>query len=251
MRVVLIALVIALCRASVARAATSTDPIEQAPEEDASSFSTGAEWAVDSQFVWRGMALSAGPIVEPSVYASVHGLTLSWSAVAPMRAEPTASVITTDLSYAWDYHHLRVEPGVLLYATFNEPYSAEAALRASYGLGAFRLFTEDYVDLRRARGGYFGNLGLSWESALHGWKTRAFVDVAWATAVFNRAYFGANKAAFDVGELGVATEVNLTDWMVLGLHTELSCLLTPSLGHGLGQSAVLLHGGAFVGFEVD
>lgn len=221
--------------------------------EEQSGASAGAEWAMDSRFVWRGIAASAGPVVQPSVYGALHGVTLSSSAAIPVdeARDHHISVVSGELTYAWGFRHLQLEPGALLYANLIEPLTAELALAASYGFGPVRVISSNFVDVRRAAGGYFGTLGLSWEREVHPWSARAFVDLGWATAPYNLAWFGVARAALELAELGVSTRVDVADWMYLGLHAELSALLSPALARSLPQGAVLVNGGASLGFEID
>jgi len=218
--------------------------------------SAGAEWAMESRLVWRGMHLG-GPTIMPSAHGTFHGVSLeSAAALSTTGQHSHPTFVSGKLSYAWRAGPFELRPGVAAFASFagqteRMPATAEAMLEGAYVFGDGRVFTAHSVDLRSALGGYFGTLGISFEHELKAWTASAFADVGWASATYDRAYFGESRAGLELVELGGAVQLDVTEWMYLGLHAEVSHLLIASLAHALGQSPTLFHGGASVGFEID
>ncbi len=221
-----------------------------------SELSAGAEWGMDSRLIWRGMQLG-GPALVPSAHGELYGVSLESVAAFTTAGPPShATFVSGKLSYAWRAGPFELRPGVAGFASFagpteSLPATAEATLEAAYVFGGWRAFTGHSVDMRSAQGGYFGTLGLSLERELKAWTASVFADVGWASATYDRAYFGESRSGLELAELGAAVQLDVANWMYLGLHAEVSSLLIPSLARAIGQSPTLFNGGASVGFEID
>ena len=229
-----------------------SDGASEDGEDGSATF--GAELNLDSRFVWRGMAFSQGPVVQPSTWLSLWGFTLELWGNVMLNDEPghdVLSAVVPALGYTWTWQRLSVEPGVVLYYTPNEPgpqLTTEATLELSYRLGFWRVLTETYIDIQSSPGAYFGTLGTEYEREVHDWTFKALLDFGWATAEFNKAYFGADTAAMNLIHARLSVRYDLTDLLYFALHADMSTLLHPALRRSVDEPT-LGSGGASLGVE--
>jgi hypothetical protein len=214
----------------------------------------GAEADLNSRFVWRGVAYSAGPVLQPSTWVSVYGFTANVLATLLVNDEPPrrrlVSVVPS-LGYAYAWLRLTVEPGMTVYFSHDDvtpETTVEASFNGSFRLGAFKLVSTNNVDVRSHRGAYFGTLGAKYETSSERWTIEGAVDVGGATAPFNEAYFQVATAAIGLAEASLQARYDISDVFYFALHTEASVLLAPSLRSAVAEP-MLMNGGVAVGAE--
>jgi hypothetical protein len=243
-RLVRIRLIVCLCLGALAICPNSLI---------ASELSFGAELDGNSRYVWRGLAWSEGPVLQPSAWVSLAGFTLtSWANFAFREGDAPAGFNELDftLDYSRDVFNLTVNPSFSVYLYPNQadaPPTGELALALSYPVGPVSLFTDHSVDLIATPGAYFGDAGLSYETEfIPNLTAEASAYAGWGSAVFNDANIGVNRAALNVA----GTDLALT-WSVCGLfylrpHAALSVLLDRELRDAV-PSPLLITGGLAIG----
>ena len=187
----------------------------------ASELSLGAELDGNSRYVWRGLAFSDGPVLQPSAWVSLDGLTLTpWANFAFREDDAPAGFNELDvtLDYSRDIINLTVNPSFSVYLYPNQadaPPTGELALALSYPVGPVSIFSDHSVDLIATPGAYFGDAGLSFESELaQSLTVEASAHAGWGSARFNEANVGVNRAALNVA----GTDLVLT-WSRAGYST--------------------------------
>jgi hypothetical protein len=217
--------------------------------------SFGAELDGNSRYVWRGLALSEGPVLQPSAWVSLAGFTLTpWANFAFREGDARAGFNEVDftLDYSRDISSLTINPSFSVYLYPNQsdaPPTGELALALSYPVGPVSIFTDHSVDLIATPGAYFGDAGLSFESEVVSSLTvEASAYAGWGSARFNEANVDVNRAALNVA----GTDVALT-WSACGLfylrpHAALSVILDRELRAAVA-SPLLIVGGLAVGRE--
>ena len=221
--------------------------------------SIGVELDVNSRFLYRGLALSEGPVVQPSVWAKRWGFTGAVVANVLLNDEPPlrrVTHVTPALTWAHTWGALTVEPGVLYYYSSNTgdgpQTTAEVALDVAYAVGdGFRIALTNHVDVRTIAGAYYATLGPEYEYADEdaGWTIRTGLGLAFANAKLNEEYFGVARSAFDLVEARLAVQHDLSDVFYFVLHTEATLLLPSSLRSQV-VAATLVNGGAALGFAL-
>lgn len=178
-------------------------------------FSYGAETDFNSNYVWRGILVDDGPVMQPAAWLSISDFTLiGWSNLNLAHTPQARRLDATDLTLLYDrsWRHLAIEPSFEAYlgrpaVGFQDPNTLEGALNLSCPAGPFRLFTKQSVDLLAYRGAYFGQAGAAYARRLT--KRTAFdisVRTGWASSRFNAAYIGIEKPALNfVGAEGSIT----------------------------------------------
>jgi hypothetical protein len=235
---------------ALAAAAPATDA--DAPAEDESPSWLGAEVEVDSRFVWRGIALSSGPVAQPSLWLSSAGLTAAIWANAALKEEGRrgrgTSMVPT-LAYTAEWGAFEVEPGVMLYVASHDPRTtAEGSLEAAYALDPFRLVSETKLDVAAQPGAYFGRLGVEYERASGRWALLAGAGLGWANTRFNATYLHAARSGVDVADAILSVRYELLEPLFLAPQAELSALVVPSAQ--ARREALILHGGVVLGLEL-
>jgi hypothetical protein len=233
-------------------AASSADDGEDDGEDDDTT--VGAEVDTVSRFIWRGMALSQGPVVQPSAWASLYNFNanLFTNVLLTDQTNNRLSTIVPSLSYTLEWKKLSVEPGFIFYDVLGDGplhRTAEASVEGTLAFGAFHVLSNHYVDVATHAGAYYGTLGAELEPSFGKWTLGAKADVAWATADFNRAYFGASTAPLDLAEGTVSVRYELTKLAYAVVHGDGSTLLSSSL-RATGVQATLAVVGATLGVEL-
>ena len=224
---------------SVARIASAQSP------------TAGADIDVVSRYIWRAVPYSDGATVQPSVWKSVHALTLSlWSNLVVVDRIDRGQLnhLFVSATYRADAGRFTIEPGVQAYHTkaFDEvaaTTSTEGVVRISTGVSAFRFFTNHSVDVQAYRGAYFGDAGLA---HLRRIGPRAEVStqfaISWATARFNSAFYGVAKSAVNYASLSGQVTIRLNDHWSLRPHAELQPIIDTALRRALRENAFFTAG---------
>ncbi len=231
-------------------------PPKEPPGEDADLVvSFGVEDDFNALYAWRGLALSNGPVMQPSAWVSAFGTTLElWTSMylTDMDRPGRFDEIDVTLGYEAQVADLVIAPRLLSYFyPTGEPsdQTMELALDLSYALGPFELRTSHAVDLVQYLGSYWGELGILMEHEMApGLSISLSGGVGWATRKFNAVNVGVRRAAINALLFGVELVYYPVDVLYLRLHYELSGILDPVLGDAVG-SPVLVNLGLAAGFE--
>lgn len=207
---------------------------------NSSAWSVNIEADLASRYVWRGLALSKGLVVQPAVSLSACGFTLCWwnnydlgEKTTPRRWNETDMTLT----YEREVGPLKVELGVQSYLYPSPtpcPNTAETLIQVGYAVGPLTFLTRHSSDLAAYAGSYFGEAGLEWEHDLHQrLLLEACALVGWASSRFNEAYVGSSGGAVHQAAVEIALVWKLTQHLALRPHVGLSGLLA-----GRGRRAV-------------
>lgn len=236
--------------------------LAQAADEEPESdpvFCYGGETDLNSRYVWRGVQLSDGAVLQPSVWASSHGIEFSvWGNLAADGGNPgTCNELDLTLGYGTEFKGIAVEPEAVLYLYPNQedvPTTAEFILSAGCPIGLFELTTSHAFDFVASPGSYAGELGLGFESGLlTEWlAVQARAGVGWASARFNEVNMGVARSAVGAG----FAEVSLTAYPLGFLYVRPHLGVSSMLDRGLCDALVVadlpvtgIHGGIALGVE--
>ena len=215
----------------------------------------GLEADFASRYVWRGLALSDGPVLQPSVWASFAGFTLTpWANIALHEDSARVGLDELDftLDYSRDFSDLTVKPSFSTYLYPNQADASptgELAVALSYPVGPISVLTDQSVDLIATPGAYFGDAGLSIENELaRNLSVEASLRVGWASARFNDANLGVNRAALNMGGADLALSWSPGGLFYLRPHAALSVILDRELRAAVA-SPLLIAGGLAIGRE--
>jgi hypothetical protein len=178
--------------------------------EKTSRLEYGAEVVQTSRYVWRGIALSDGPVTQPSLWVSRSKLTGELWSNFDLKDARRCNEVDFTLTYAAGGRALTVEPSLQLYVcpgVSDAPTTEEVLVRLSRPVGPVTLFTRQSVDLLVYPGAYFGEIGVSGERA---WGSRTTVEaegrLGWGSSRFNAAYLETRKTALNYAALDIGVK---------------------------------------------
>jgi hypothetical protein len=230
---------------------------EETPDSQAENwvFAYGGELDFNSRYVWRGIALSDGPVMQPSVWVSAFDLTLEIWGNFVFNDEPNQgefNEINLILYYSREWKDITIEPSVIVYVYPNQedaPATAEALLTLSYPIGPINVFTDQIFDFVEYGGSYFGDAGLYYQ---HEFKPELLLDfstsLGWASAEFNKVNIGLSKKALNVLGGGLSLTYYPKEFLYIRPHAELSSILDGDLRDELDDPTIL-NVGLAIGME--
>ena len=218
----------------------------------------GSEVDFNSRYVWRGIAYSEGPVMQPSVWVTASGFTFSiWN-----------NFVLTDEANQGDFHHLNevdlslsysrergklaIEPSLQFYQypkQEDSPSTGEASLLLSYPVGSITVFSSHTFDIVRYGGSYFGDAGLSYEHEFHSkLSMETSLSLGLGSSKFNEVYLGLPKSAFNVTSGALSFTYYPINFLYLRPHIELSVIVDGDLRNQVDDPTIV-NVGLAVGME--
>jgi hypothetical protein len=208
----------------------------------AMAVSFGFDADCNSRYVWRGLAFSEGWVVQPDVWVSAGGATLTGWTSASLQGEDRYRFDEVDAtaSYYVEWQSLGIEPSVAAYVyPAGAPTSVEASVGLSYPLGPVSVTSNHSVELLSAPGAYFGDVGFEYSRDVICDRV-AFDANAWTgvgSSRFNEANIGVSRFALDAAGIGVGVPVS---WGIVTLrpHAEFSSIIDGVLREQLAADEI-------------
>jgi hypothetical protein len=210
-------------------------PPPQAEEVPEPAFTFGADLDFNSRYMWRGLRMSEGAVMQPSLWASHKGFTFSlWSNIdlEDEPGRPNFNELDYTLSYWKEWMGFTWEPNVAHYTYPNTgwPSTTELGLKVSRPVGPVTLFTSHWIDVQEVAGAYYGELGLEYERELAPkWTLQASGIFGWGSSRFNQAYIGPNETAANAFSVSLALTRSLGGGVYVRPHIQYSRLLDGAL----------------------
>lgn len=173
------------------------------------------ELDVVTHYLWRGISLSCGPVVNPSITLARGGSSLSiW---ANLDRDPQAPVVLNevDLTLDWCTEWLGLEITSSLqyfaYPTTDAPNTSEVQVEIGRGLrGPFSAFARQSVEILEVRGAAWSAAGIAFD--LPGWKhfaVDASIEYGRGWRTFASVYADPSLAAVNLASLRVGAVASL------------------------------------------
>lgn len=156
----------------------------------------GLETDVVSRYIWRGIALSEGAALQPSLWAARGGWTASGWFNMGLKDPGAGRVDEVEwaLRRTWELGPYEVDPGLLYHSYPNREDirdTVEISLRLARRIGAFQVFVLGDADVDQYPGLGFGEVGVEAEAP---WRAGVAVEArVWTgggSPEFNEFYFG-------------------------------------------------------------
>ena len=224
------------------------------PAQEGSDFGWGFESDFVSQYVWRGIELSEGPVLQPSLWLSYKGATFSvWGnfVLSDEANQGQLNEVDFTLGYGFEYKNFFFGPLFLFYLYPHQDIAAtgEVAPILGFQRGPFKLFTAQIFDMIAAPGAYFGVFGGSFEREFHEkFSLKTSAGFAWANEAFNDANFEISKFALNLFVWNLELHWTVKDPLYLRPHLKVSILLDEDL-RGSVEHADLISGGLAIGID--
>jgi hypothetical protein len=218
--VVIISLMPHICRA------------EETPESSR-QIVFGTELDFNSLYIWRGLALSRGMVLQPSAFATIHNITVSsWSncEISPEFGKRHLNETDLTITYGKAWHNISFEPTFQAYffpRNVENPNTAEFIFKVRYPLiKPMGVFTRHAFDLASFRGAYFGEAGVDWQKEFgRQLKLSVSASAGWGGARFNDGYLGLAKSALNAVSFDTALSWQVTKKFLIRPHANLSSLV--------------------------
>ena len=222
--------------------------------ETGEKFGFGVEADFVSQYIWRGIAFSKGPVLQPSMYFSCYGLTFTtWGNFVLNDEVGQGQLNEVDflLDYAYSRKNFFTEAVLLFYLYPNQdaPTTGEASVILGFQKGPFKIFTTQYVDMIAAPGAYFGLVSGSFEKEFHpDFSFKTVLGLGWANAKFNEFYLGVPQTQLNLLIWDLELRWKLHDPLYLRPHMQVTTLLPSALRESV-EHPTIVSGGLGVGVE--
>ncbi len=227
------------------------------PSQAQSEWTFSAESDLDSRFIWRGQALSRGPVLQAAVGTSFQGFSASLFANELLTQENGRNGLSTvvpDISYTIKVGRFTLKPGASYYWSSEEERgggaftTVEANALAFVDWGPLRFAAANHIDVKACRGGYFGTLGVESEREIGSWTFTLGGALGAASARFNEFYFGPSVSTLDLVQAEAVARHELNELFFVAMHIEASELVAPSLR--AANESFLLNTGFTLGLEM-
>ncbi len=226
-------------------------------EEEDSPWSAEAELDFASRYLWHGIALSDGPVFQPTLKGTAYGFSLAASGNLVLANDPDQGKFTEAglaVGYSYSYQRLTLEPALelLTYPNLELATTAQVELAVTLRiLDELSLVSTHSLDVLGHRGGYFGDLGLSLEHAFDDrWSLEVGTGIGLGSARFNGAYLHVAKTTLDTWESELAVSWEPWAWLAVQPHAQLVVILDPALLPPTEASRVALVGGIAFSFRL-
>jgi hypothetical protein len=177
----------------------------------------GVDCDLNSRYIWRGLALSQGEVIQPSAYITAHHLTATfWSnfEIDSGFAAPHYNETDFTLAYSGQWRKIEWESSIQAYLyprSVDASNTAEAIIYFRFPLRSIGIFTRHSFDMISYQGSHFGEAGVDWKRELgHNLEISASAGAGWGNARFNEAYLGLSKTAVNLVSLDISLEWQIT-----------------------------------------
>jgi hypothetical protein len=243
----------AAASASSVPEADAAEAAEGAGEGEPSALSYGAEVDVASRYVWRGLAFSEHPVVQPSARVSEYGATLGVSSSAYLGNEPGVrdTISELDLTGRYDFSvgAVSISPAIGAYLYPHGPSTAELSTAVSYDLGVVALQTHQALDVADNAGGYYADVAAARSQALGSrLRLEAAASLGWCSGRFGRYYIDETLEGMHWGaaQLDSSLTVSATEALYVRLHGTVSRMMEEHI-RDMGPVENLVSGGLALG----
>lgn len=221
----------------------------ETPAANANELAISYAIDLNSRYVFRGVALGRGAVVQPTVTLEKrdYSFTVFGNVAAARHQSGGRRFNEVDLTLAKSINrgNTTVEPSAVLYLYPNgERATGELAVRLTYERKNTTFFTDHYLDFIEAPGAYFGDVGVSqrrsWNDKTSG---EASLSLGFGNAAFNEFNIGPRRAAAVVAALDLSLSYTLSERYTLRPHLGLTRVLDRRLRDELSGDADLLNAG--------
>ncbi len=225
-------------------------------EED-SIFTYGAEISFASQYIWRGIELSDGIVLQPDAWISAYGFTFEVWGNYVLNNEPNQwefNEIDLIPYYEYEWNNLTLQTGFEIFFYPNvddEPSTVEFTAGLSYSIFEnFNIFTKHYFDIGEYNGAYYGTAGIGYqgEPEIVPFYIDSSIKLGWANSEFNEVNLEVSESALNVIIADLSIYYYPLDYLYLRPHIQFSSLLDDSL-RDAADSPTIVSGGIAVGVE--
>ena len=233
-----------------ATVSTSAPPEE---EEEAPFFTFGVELDSNARYLWRGLGVTSGPTLNPSVWGALDfGLEFGlWTSLHPSPADRESYPYELDpyLLYSIELGPIGLEPQVIAFVSPGS-VTVDSILDITGPLvGPLGLFVRPALLLTEPMPALYTDAGLTLGAEFdNGLALEGRFGVAYALAGFNNYNFGVNQSALDTAQGNIALTWYFSDRGYVRPHVEAAYVLAEPIAKATGEPFVW-SGGLAAGYD--
>jgi hypothetical protein len=216
--------------------------------------SWGFDVDINSKYIWRGITINDGLVIQPQLWASYGNLSGGfWGNLTAYDRFNKVKGHEMDLFLAYDYNlgNFEINHTVMFYffpTQDDVPNTGELYLGAGYPIGDFKLVSTVAFDFVAYLGSLYFEHGVEYEKALGEKITLgSSALLSWATGKFNDSYFGIKKTMVNLVGLNLNITYNPWGTVYFKPHIQVSKTIDQELYEPLGKYPWFI--GLTIGFE--
>jgi hypothetical protein len=231
--------------------AVDADTVAEGEDVGNGGVSFGAELDFNTRYVWRGLALSQTPVVQPSLWATKGRFTagvFANSVLGKGQGKNGLNEVDLYLTYLHDKKWLHFEPSLTYYLYLPDgfPTTGEVILELTRRLKRFDVVTTHNFDVMRYKGAYYGDVQLAHNRAVNErLDVTTSVGVGWGSSRWNNVNVGVRGGGLNVATAGVSARYQLNKNFYLRPHLEVSSLRGGRLRQAVDKPDLVNIGVAF------
>jgi uncharacterized protein (TIGR02001 family) len=218
--------------------------------------SWGLSTDVNSKFLWRGISVNDGLVLQPDLWASYKNFTVGmWcnATIFDRNHDPKDLELDPYFGYSWSIGNLQIEHSVMVYYCIGEqvaPTTAELFLGVTYPIGDFAINTIIAADFVAYFGSLYFEHGLFYEKQLNDKFTLGSSAVfGWGNGKFNDSYeTGTTKTALNLFSLNAELTYNPKGIIYFKPHLQIGRTLDSEISTYLSKYPWFC--GLLIGFEL-
>ncbi len=197
---------------------------------------------INSKYLWRGVSVNEGLVLQPDIYASYRNLTAGmWSNLTLYDRHNITREREFDfyLEYSLTLGKLEIAPSFMLFwypGEEDSPTTGELYLSLSYPLGDISLTTVIAADLIAYLGSLYFEHGISYQKALgRHFSVASSAVLGWGNARFNDAYIASIPTSLNLLSLNAELTYMPTGSWYLKPHIQVSKALNQEISSSIGK----------------
>lgn len=227
---------------AVAKSAPAAPADSDSTQEEQPSWSGGVEIALTNNYLWHGISVNKGAILQPAVWLTHQGVTLylwsSWT-LTRQRYDIKRSEIEAALIHDFSLENLDIEVYFNYYKYIDQPDdpdTGEAALIISRPFGLVRTKLSLFCDVVEYPGALYAEPALEVEKEFGtAWSAFGAVTLGLGSKKFNTVYCGIASATISMLSLDGRISRTLTSGLYLQPWFQYNFTLNTELKGSLGK----------------
>lgn len=218
-------------------------------DDDETPVSLNAEISFLNMYVWRGMRLTDGPVMQPSATLSIGGFSANVWANMDLDdvngEEYTFSEVDYTAGYALSLGAFELFAGALIYTYPGTDYASTTEIFAGFSVdGPLEPTITLYRDIDQIEG-FFVTFGLTHALEIEGTDgvINLFAEAGWGDEDYTRGYFGAGKNALTDFIVGGDLTMGLMDGVRIAPYLAWSSLVDSVISDLYAEPDSFIYGG--------
>ncbi len=199
----------------------------------------------NSRYIWRGLVLSEGSVIQPSGWASYKNFTLNvWGNLDLKPTEHVFNEFDITGTYQLEIKTITFEPSFVIYSypfSASQPVTMELGLKISKNIfSSMTVYLSNNLDVVRYPGAFYIEPGLNYEHEFSGFFNSGITGgMGWSTSKFYNAYAGSSQSGFNEYFFNIYGNFTFQNYCCVRPRFELNMLIDKSLKEAAGKNYII------------